>query len=178
MKRMRGAGVLIALMVASPSLSLAADAGLIIFRGGIGATPVIAGNVTTNALLPNDVLGIALGGRPWIIQTLDATVRANGDIQVDGRGLVLAGGNGIGTPGDQSVFASFFCNGQAILEFSTQAVQLAANGDFRIQDTFAQVPPSPCATPVLLIRSSVNGNWFAAGVPANARNGDQLVSQQ
>jgi hypothetical protein len=178
MKQIAGAGALIALMASAPSPSAAADASLFVFRGGIGATPVIAGDVVTNTPLPNDVLGIAPGGRPWVIQALNATVRANGDIQVDGRGLVLAGGNAIGTSGGQSVFASFFCNGQATPEFNTQAVQLAANGDFKIKGTFAQVPPTLCATPVLLIRSSANGNWFAAGVLANGTNGDQLAVSQ
>jgi hypothetical protein len=43
MKQITGAGVLIAIMVALPSLSLAADAGLIIFRGVV-ATSICQGN--------------------------------------------------------------------------------------------------------------------------------------
>ena len=41
---------------------------------------------------------------------------------------------------------------------------LEPNGDFRIDDTL-NPPPSECASPVLLIRTSSNGTWFAAGIP-------------
>jgi hypothetical protein len=68
-----------------------ADDKLVTFRGGIGATPLRAGG------LVNDVLGVNPGGRPWVIRDLDAGVKANGEIKVKGKGLILAGLNYIGT---------------------------------------------------------------------------------
>jgi hypothetical protein len=73
---------------------LTADENLVRFKGGIGAIPV-RGNVAPFAV--NTVLGVNPGGQPWVISDLDATVKVNGDIKVDGRGLLLGGGNNIGT---------------------------------------------------------------------------------
>ena len=43
-------------------------------------------------------------------------------------------------------------------------IRKALVGDFRIDDTLNPAP-SECASPVLLIRTSSNGTWFAAGIP-------------
>jgi hypothetical protein len=141
----------------SLSFPLAANAqdSLIQFDGGIGAQPLRAG------ALVNDVFGVPPGGRPWVISRLIAEVIGR-KIKVDGRGLVLAGGNSIGTGGGQSVRARLFCGG--VPHDSAALVPLETNGDFRIDDTLSPTPPRPCATPVLLIVSS-GGNWFAAGIP-------------
>jgi hypothetical protein len=66
-----------------------------------------------------------------------------------------------------------FCNGNAT-PLNTVAVPLAANGDFTINDTFAPLPPNPCAAPVLLIRDPdpLNFVWFAAGIPASINDDD------
>lgn len=126
------------------------------FDGGIGAQPLRAGG------LVNDARGVPPGGRPWVIERLTADVRANGRITVHGRGLVLAGGDNIGTGGGQSVRARLFCGG---VEHNTpNLVALEADGDFRIDDVLVPNPPAVCATPVLLIVSG-GGNWFAAGIP-------------
>jgi hypothetical protein len=50
-------------------------------------------------------------------------------------------------------------------------VPLAANGDFRIDDTLTPTPPNPCTTPVLLITNPAP-RWFAAGILANDENDD------
>ena len=85
----------------------------------------------------------------------------DGQIRVDGRGLLLAGGNGIATNGGQSVRARLFCAG---LGFDSDLVALDARGDFRITGFLNPIPPSPCASPALLIVNA-NGAWFAAGIP-------------
>jgi hypothetical protein len=135
------------------------------FEGGIGVNPVtgVAANGTVNL---NVVRGVSPAG-PWRIAALEATVRPDGHIRVDGRGLLLAAGNGIGTNGGQSVHATLFCGpaGTATAHDSTlSGVALAADGDFRINDFLTPAPPSPCDSPVLLIRN-VGGVWFAAGIP-------------
>jgi hypothetical protein len=127
------------------------------FDGGIGETPV--SNVTT----PNTVLGIGPGGQPWVISSLHATVDDAGNVRADGRGLLLAGGNGIGTNGNQSVKVIFFCNGVRSDSTAT-GVPLEANGDFRIDDQLTPVPIGPCNTSTLLI-TNVGNRWFAAGIP-------------
>jgi hypothetical protein len=44
-------------------------------------------------------------------------------------------------------------------------VPLAPNGDFKIDDVLTTIPPSDCASPMLLIRNASGGTWFAAGIP-------------
>jgi hypothetical protein len=95
----------------------------------------------------------------------------DGRISVDGRGLLLGGGDAIGTNAGQSVRARLFCGPAATATVhQTGLVPLEANGDFRIDDvlqpvapTTAATPPDPCTTPVLLIINT-GGSWFAAGI--------------
>lgn len=144
--------------------SMAAE-GRLEFDGGIGSQPFASSG---GAAVPNDVRGILPGGRPWVIARLRAAVRPDGSISVRGEGLVLAGGNTVGTPGAiRQVVASLFCGAT---EFTTTPVDLDANGNFVIKGTLPGVIPVPCATPTLLIRNFANnapGAWFAAGIPEN-----------
>ncbi len=141
------------------------------FDGGIGVVPVSNGSGPANAdgTFPNAKLnivrGVLPGAGPWRIADLRADVDADGRITVEGRGLLLASGNGIGQNANQSVFATLICEAAApFVERSTgSAVPLEPNGDFRIDDTLNPAP-SECPTPVLLIRNT-GGLWFAAGIP-------------
>ena len=137
------------------ALPVAADDRLAAFQGGIGSQPLRAGALT------NDVNGVQPGGRPWVISDLRADIRTDGRIRVDGRGLLLAGGNNVGRPGIQDVHARLFCG---TVPHNSPAVRVEANGDFRIEGELTPLPPTDCATPVLLIVSA-GGNWFAAGIP-------------
>ena len=128
------------------------------FKGGIGVVPVSSVNASGIGA-PNVVLGVQPGGQPWVIARLEAEVKG-GRITVEGRGLLLAGGNGIGTPGGQSVEARLFCGGVA---HDTGLVALAPDGDFRIDDALTPAPPATCDAPVLLIVNAA-GRWFAAGI--------------
>ena len=148
---------------------------LVKFDGGIGVHPVagVAGTLTAvpagnqfSDVLRNDVRGVPPGGRPWVIRELRAEIKDDGHIRVDGRGLLLSGGNGTGTTGNQSVFATLICEPAApFVEHNTNraGVALEPNGDFRIDDELSQVP-ADCANPLLLIRN-LGGAWFAAGIP-------------
>ena len=142
------------------------------FEGGIGVIPVAnaAGPVNADGTFPNVKLNVVRGvspAGPWRIADLRSDVDADGRIRIRGRGLLLANGNSIGQNANQRVFATVFCEAAApFVERSTAfaGVPLEPNGDFRIDDTLNPAP-SECASPVLLIRSSGNGTWFAAGIP-------------
>jgi len=140
------------------------------FNGGIGETPIssVAGVANDDGSFPNvnrnDVRGVPPGGQPWVIARLSATVKNNGRIHAKGEGLLLAGGNGIGTSANASVFATLFC-GAAEFSSNPAGVPLDANGDFIIDDTLTPTPPDPCDNQVLLIRTANGGRWFAAGIP-------------
>jgi hypothetical protein len=158
--------LLIALVAMSATgIASAQDGSRLTFKDAIGVIPVtgVGANGTVNL---NVVRGVSPGA-PWRIADFRAEVRSDGHIRVVGRGLLLATGNGIGTNAGQSVHATLFCGpaATATSHSSTAAgVALEPDGDFRIDDYLSPAPPSPCATPVLLIRN-VGGVWFAAGIP-------------
>lgn len=153
-------------------LSAAAQDSLARFKGGIGVIPVsnvVAG--TPVVVNRNIVRGVNPAGQIWAIDKLDAKVEANGHITVEGKGLILGGGNDAGRATGQLVFATLICEAAApFTERSTTpaGVPLAPNGDFEIDDMLSTTPPTAppfdCASPMLLIRNAANLGWFAAGI--------------
>ena len=131
------------------------------FKGGIGVIPVSSLGPPPVA---NVVQGIEPAGQPWRISALRAEVTKNGRILIEGRGLLLAGDNGIGTNGGQKVFASLIVGTTVSSTPSANAVALAADGNFTIDEVLSPVPSSVSGTPILLIRNEA-GVWFAAGIP-------------
>lgn len=143
-----------ALVAITAAASAGAAEPLVRFDGGIGVQPLAAAG-------PNLVQGVPPGGLPWVIERLRADIATDASLVIEGRGLLLAGGNGVGTAGGQSVRARLFCAG---VPQDSELVPLDVRGDFRIQGFLNPFPPSPCNSPVLLIVSG-NGRWFAAGIP-------------
>jgi hypothetical protein len=146
-----------------------ADDTLVKFRGGIGVIPVSSGvgaATTATVVNRNLVRGVQPPGQIWTIKDLRAEVTFDGHITVQGKGLLLAGGNGIGGNANQSVFATLICEAAAPFTLrstnSTVGVPLEPNGNFRIDDVLSPAPDG-CASPVLLIRN-LGGAWFAAGI--------------
>ena len=174
MKYISGFGLLFVVLV--PLSTFADGAGqnsLVKFSGGIGVDPVSNVTVSTamppvTTVAPNTVRGISPAGQIWVIADLDARVSTDGHIRVRGRRLLLGGGNGIGTNGGQSVFATLFCGPAASATSSSSSqtgVPLEADGDFTIDDVLSPAPANPCDTPVLLIRTTGGTHpWFAAGI--------------
>ena len=170
MKLIARALILVPALLASSAL---ADDMLVQFKGGIGVIPVssgvpVVGATTSDVVNRNFVRGVPPPGQPWVIGDLKAEVKTDGSIKVQGRGLLLAGGNGIGSNAGQSVFATLICEAAApFTERNTTlaGVALAPNGDFEIDDALSPAPPADCASPVLLIRSAALRAWFAAGIP-------------
>ena len=145
---------------------------LVKFEGGIGVIPAASGvgqAATAEVVNRNIVRGVQPAGQIWVISALKADVKEDGRILVDGRGLLLGGGNLIGFTANASVFATLICEAAApFTERSTNplGVALEPNGDFRIDDVLVPAPPVVCASPVLLIRTTgANPGWFAAGIP-------------
>jgi hypothetical protein len=157
---------LLLLGIAVPLASLADDS-LARFKGGIGVIPVSSGQgtaATATVVNRNIVRGVQPPGQIWVIADLKADVRIDGGVKVRGKGLLLAGGNGIGGNANQSVRATLICDAAGAALFDSGLVPLEPNGDFRIDDVLSPLPPNPCASPVLLIRNPA-GAWFAAGIP-------------
>ncbi|MGH9747518.1 MAG: hypothetical protein ACRD59_15590 [Candidatus Acidiferrales bacterium] len=171
MKKVLGLG---AVMVAIVALSAFGQGkrvhSLVRFSGAIGVDPIsnVVVNGLTTTVSANVVRGILPAGQIWRIADLNANVTSDGSIRLHGRGLRLGGGNGIGTNGGQSVFATLFCGAaaSAVSSSSTQTgVALDADGDFDINDELSPAPPASCDSPVLLIRTAAGAKtWFAAGI--------------
>ena len=174
MKKSLFAPILTALVGGFFASSVMADDTLIKFRGAIGDIPVanVAGVANPDGTFPdvtrNIVRLVNPAGQIWVISDFSADVKVDGRISVDGRGLLLGGGNAIGMNGNASVFATLICDAVApFMQHSTNlaGVALAPNGDFRIDDVLVPTPSAECASPVLLIRTTGGGAWFAAGIP-------------
>jgi len=151
----------LALAAASLLAHASSDDTLVQFNRGIGVDPVAG--IANGAPVLNTVLGVPPGGRPWVIRKLSATVSTLGTISARGSGLLLAGGDGIGTRATiTQVIATLFCAG---VPFTSVPGDLDTAGNFRIQGALSPMPPNPCSAPVLLIRNAAGNNaWFAAGI--------------
>ena len=148
---------------------------LVKFKGGIGVHPisnvtaVVGPPLVVTAVNQNTVRGVNPAGQLWVINKLDAKVKTNGDIKIEGKGLILAGGNNAGRATGQSVFATLIC--EAATPFTQRStnpvgVPLSADGNFKIDDVLTPLPPADCASPMLLIRNAdpTSLAWFAVGI--------------
>jgi hypothetical protein len=126
----------------------------------------------------NNVLSkISSGTLPWVTRDGAASVNlATGAVEFSVRGLVLIGGNASGTAGPiNQVTGTLVCNPgstdinqpQAILD--TPPVALSALGNASFSGQLTDSVPSPCDSPLFLIRigpafGSFAGRWLATGV--------------
>jgi hypothetical protein len=153
-------GALLLVAIASPSQ--ADDSGFVRWKKIIGVAQ--ANNPVGNT---NTVTG---GGQPW--STLDGDVVVNlndGFVYFEVRGLVLAGGNSIGTPGPvTNVVGTLLCGlaaGETTAIISTSPVPLSAQGNAEFYGSFSSSTTSCSATDVafLLVANAVGGPWIGNG---------------
>jgi hypothetical protein len=114
----------------------------------------------------NLVGNVAGGGQPWSTTGGEAGVNlSNGDVGFRVRGLVLAGGNTIGTPGTiNQVKGTLVCDaGGANTLVDTPLVTLSATGDAGFSGNLGSLPAacSP-ANVAFLVRIAAN-RWIANG---------------
>jgi len=110
----------------------------------------------------NVVDGISGGGQPWSTLGGEASVDLRrGEIEFEVRGLVLAGGNSIGTPGAVvSVAATVVCG--VGVSVATPQVPLSAQGDAQFEGLVA-LPPGCNGTNIGFLLTAPNGQWIANG---------------
>lgn len=184
MKRTIALSIPVLLLAGALASTTLAEDSVLRFRGGIGVLPVSSGQGTeaiATVVNRNIVRGVQPAGQIWVIRKFAATVSAAGDIHAVGRGLILGGGNNIGRATGQSVFATLFCGAVApFTESSSNLVGVPLNeeGDFVIRDVLDPAPPTPCDSPVLLIRNAANSGWFAAGIPRTRIAPDEMAEDR
>ena len=118
----------------------------------------------------NVVGGVAGGGQPWSTLGGNATVDlASGRIDFEVRGLVLAGGNSIGTPGAiTQVKGTLVCDtdasGGATVLVDTPLVTLSEEGNARFHGNVGPLPAACTSQPdmAFLVRIGA-GRWIANG---------------
>jgi hypothetical protein len=145
---------LVALLV--PSLGLGGSDGRKVSDGKVLA-PVTA-PYTGSA---NPIRGLNGGGVPWRIGDASADLRADGRLQVEVEGLVLAA---TGVNPIRQFKAIVSCettvDGLAVpSNVSTPLVDATASGDAEIDATVDL--PAPCIAPIVFV-TSAGGSWFAA----------------
>jgi hypothetical protein len=109
----------------------------------------------------NVVDGIAGGGQPWSTLSGEASVDLrDGEIEFDVRGLVLAGGDAIGTPGPvTSVAATIVCGaGQSV---ATPQIPLSTQGDAHFEGDIAV--PAACTSANVNFLLVAGTKWIANG---------------
>ena len=153
-------GALLLVAIASPSQ--ADDSGFVRWKKIIGLEQ--ANNVVGNP--PNTVTG---GTQPW--STLDGEVEvslSDGGVEFDVRGLVLAGGNSLGTPvGVANILGTLVCGlmpGETTTVIDTNPVPLSPQGNAQFLGSFNSSTAGCSATDVaFLVRNAANGAWIGNG---------------
>ena len=140
--------------------------------GSVVRWQMIDGVVTAPGV-DNPVGGISSGALPWTTRAGAAHVNlGTGAVSFFVQGLVLAGGNSIGTPGPvASVIGTLVCNAgstsQAQQVLDTPAVALSPEGNAQFTGTFASLPA--CTKPLFLVRAGTR--WIAAGAVRTTSSG-------
>jgi len=114
----------------------------------------------------NMVGNIPGGGQPWSTLGGHASVDlSSGRVEFEVNGLVLAGGNSIGTPDNiNQVMGTLLCDpGGANLAFNTVLVPLSARGDAEFSGSVGPLPTTCTPTNVAFLVRIAAGRWIANG---------------
>jgi hypothetical protein len=141
--------------------------------GGGDGRKVLQANVLSPVIEPytgpaNPIRGVTGGGLPWEIDSGSANLRADGQLHVRVKGLVLARrapvpANLQGTMPFTQLGAIVSCltstNGTATTDnVSTELFAVTPRGDGHLDTSVAL--PSPCFAPIVFV-TSPTGQWFA-----------------
>jgi len=154
----------IALLLAAQATAVTADPNKVLqWKTMIGVPAGLTG-AQSNAPLR----GLNGGGIPWMLNSGRGQVQANGHVEVEVEGLVLAAGANAGTNPLNAFKVLVSCvnaNGTFSNVLSTDSfpattgAATAGGGDSEIETTLAL--PTPCIAPIVFV-TSTGGSWFAA----------------
>lgn len=141
------------------------------FLVGAFASPAAAQNVKWRTVIGiiqagNLVAGITGGGQPWSTLGGEASVNlSTGRLEFEVRGLVLAGGNSIGTPDAiTQVKGTLVCvTGATPVVMDTPLVTLSDRGDAEFEGALGPIPTTCTPTNVLFLVRIAADRWIANG---------------
>lgn len=115
----------------------------------------------------NPIRGIGGGGAPWQIASGKAELNANGEIEVQVRGLVLVATGANPIPNFAVILS---CQSKdavgapAVVNLVAGTTPATATGDARFEGTVT--PPSPCIAPIVFVAipatATAPARWLAA----------------
>jgi len=110
--------------------------------------------------VPADVAihGIVPGGVPWMIEPSSVRLKANGELDLRIRGLVIPGRGDAGPV--TTVSASLLCGADQMPAATTGTVPLSTSGDARIEDRIAV--PATCLAPAVVVHPNGNTQAYIA----------------
>ena len=167
--------------IAASALLMSATAGLAAAQnvkwqnivGIVQAGNQVGTHTDTTTTPPSTTCGtdcITGGGQPWTTLQGQAKVNlANGQLQFNLSGLVLAGGNSIGTPDNVTqVVGTLICiTTTTNVIIDTTAVPLSSTGDAQFSGRVGAIPGACTASNVAFLirvfRNSAAGPWIANG---------------
>jgi hypothetical protein len=126
----------------------------------------------------NVVAGIGGGGQPWSTLGGEASLNVDtGKLRFSVRGLVLAGGNTIGTPGAViQVKGTIVCNasGAAPTLHDSAVVPLNAEGDARFSGSIGILPANCFSSDAVFLIRIPAGRWIANGAVLDRDNQKEI----
>ena len=164
----RGRKTSFAVLAGALALLLVVQVSLVSARGGpkilqwdtmVG---VPAGLTGTQSLAP--LRGIAGGGVPWAVDEASGELRADGRLEIDVEGLVVAASGSNPSGVFRAIVSCVTSTGsfQNILTDAfpaTMGPASAGGGNSKIETTVTL--PSPCIAPIVFVTSN-GGSWFAS----------------
>jgi hypothetical protein len=127
---------------------------------------VPSGLIGTNSQTP--LRGISGGGIPWTVADASGELRANGHLEIEVQGLVLAAGanagsNPVGTfRGLVSCVKSDGTFDNILTDPFPATTGLASAGGGNATIEADLTLPQPCIAPIIFVTSGTSGAWFAA----------------
>lgn len=109
----------------------------------------------------NPIRGVTGAGAPWVLDEIEAEVRADGRIIVKVEGLVLTNTGSNPVPFFRAILSCLVPSGTTVTTVNLATGNFSANqdGDARIRDTLSL--PSSCIAPIVFVTNS-GLRWFAA----------------
>jgi hypothetical protein len=159
--------------------ALALTMGTALLVGGMGSPATAQTTVKWRTVIGiiqagNVVAGIPGGGQPWSTLGGEASVNlSNGRVEFEVRGLVLAGGDAIGSPGAvNQVKGTIVCvTGVTPTVIDTPLVPLNVRGDAEFDGSVGPIPTTCTPTNIVFLVRIAANRWIANGA-VRIRPGD------